>query len=78
MNPTSIYEDTGSIPVLTQGLRIWLCPELRCRSQMPLGSCIALWLWYRLLAWELPYATGVALKKIKKKKKAVDDIILSH
>ena len=36
-----------------------------------------LWLWHRLaavapivpLAWEPPYATGVALKKPKKKKK---------
>jgi len=38
---------------------------------------VLLWLWYRSadtvpiqpLAWELPYATNVALKKKKKKKK---------
>ena len=52
------------------GLRIWLCPELwyighRCGSDLML-----LWLWHRLaavsllgpLAWEPPYAMGVALK----------------
>ena len=46
----------------------------RCGSDPAL-----LWLWWRLaavapiqpIAWELPYATGAALKKEKKKKKAV-------
>ena len=46
--------------VLLSGLRIWCCREL----------------WYRLavtatirpLAWELPCATGVALKRKEKKK----------
>ena len=46
---------------------------------------VLLWLWYRLagvalirpLAWVLPYAAPVALKKQKtKKKKKVDDIDL--
>ena len=40
-----------------------------------------LWLWCRLvaaalirpLAWELPYAAGVALKKEKKKKKKIKE-----
>ena len=43
MNPTSIHEDTDSIPGLTQlsGLKIWHCCELWCRSQMPLGSGVA-------------------------------------
>ena len=58
------------------GLEIWLCCELWCRSQMWLRSSIAA-LWYRPavlapirpLAWQLPYATDVALKKKKKKKK---------
>ena len=55
---------------LLRGLRIQCCNELWCRSQTWLGSCL-LWLWRRLaataliqhLAWELPYAMGVALKK---------------
>ena len=45
----------------------------RCSSDL-----VLLWLWYRpvavgpirLLAWELPYATGAALKSKKKKKKS--------
>ena len=39
-NPTSIHEDVGSIPGLTQ-LRIWRCCELWCRMQMWLGSRVA-------------------------------------
>ena len=58
------------------GLRIWRCPELWCRSQMKLRSPL-LWMWCRLtaaaliqpLAWELPYALGVALKGKKTKNK---------
>ena len=53
------------------GLRTRSCHELWCRSQIWLRSGIAtLWLWYRAvaaapvqpLAWEFPYAVGVALK----------------
>ena len=54
-NPISIREDAGSIPVFTQ----W--------DQ----DLVLLWLWCRMeaiapirpLAWELPYATSVALKR---------------
>ena len=43
-------------------LRIWRCPELWCRSQRRLGSGVAAALIWPL-AWEPPYATGVALKR---------------
>ena len=46
------------------------CRELWCRSQTRLGSCIAVAVIAALiqpLAWELLYATGVALKGKKKK-----------
>ena len=63
-NPTSIYEDAGSIPRLVSydvGCRCGLDPEW-------------LWLWcrpaaatlIRPLAWELTYAMGTALKRKKR------------
>ena len=72
-NPTSIHEDSDSIPGLS-GLRVQHCYELWHRSQN--GSHPALlWLWGRLataaliqpLAWEPPHAMSVALKKTKKR-----------
>ena len=55
------------------GLKIQCFCELWYRSQ----TGLLLWLWYRpatialirLLAWELPYAVGAALKRQKKEKK---------
>ena len=56
-NPTSIREDVGSIPGPTQ----WV------------EDLVLLWLWYRpaatapiqSLAWELPYAASLAVKRKK-------------
>ena len=51
-------------------LTIWHCRELWCRLQVWLGSGVAVaWLWLAVvaqiqpLAWEFPYAAGVALKR---------------
>ena len=41
MNSASIHEDVGSVPGLTQWVRIWQCCKLQCRSQMRLGSRVA-------------------------------------
>ena len=40
-NPASIHEDASSIPGLVSGLRIRCCCELWCRSQIQLGSRLA-------------------------------------
>ena len=72
--PLMNHQDVGSIPGLTQWLRIQGCCELwlshSCSSDPEL-----LWLWHRPsavvpighLAWELPYAMCVALKRKRKK-----------
>ena len=40
-NLTSIHEDAGSIPGLTQCLKTHCCHELWCSSQTWLGFCVA-------------------------------------
>ena len=74
-NPTSIYEDAGLLLVSLSGLRIQHCHKLRHRSQMRLGSDVAVAVVKAggyssdlTPAWELPYASGAALKKDKNKR----------
>ena len=62
----------GSIPGLTQEVKDPALP-VSCGIGHRLGSAdpTLLWLWCRPiqpLAWELPYATGAAIKKPKKEK----------
>ena len=65
------------------GLRIWCCHELWCRSQTPLGFYDAVAVAVAgtcnsdlTPAWELPYATGLALKSKKKRKKEIGKLTL--
>ena len=51
-NPTSIHEDVGSIPGLTQRFKDLALLWLGCRP----AAAAPIW----SLAWGLPYATGVA------------------
>ena len=73
---TSIHEDEDSIPGLAQwvkGSSVAVSCSVRCRCGLDLAL---LWLWRRPataaliqpLAWELPYAAGVVLKRQKNKK----------
>ena len=72
-NPTRNHEVAGLIPGLAQ----WVKNLVSCGVSRRCGSALALlWLWgrpaavapIRPLAWEPPYAMGVALKSKKKKR----------
>ena len=73
--PISIHEDTGSIPgpaLWVKDLAFSVCCGIGYRCGLDL-ALLCLWCrsaaitLIRPLAWELPYASGVALKKRKKK-----------
>ena len=76
MNLTRNHEVSGSVPGLAHWLRIGV--DMSCGVGCRHGSePELLWLWCRLvatapirpLAWEPPYAIGVALEKAKRPKK---------
>ena len=57
-NLTSIHEDSGLIPGLcSDGALLWLWRRSATRAPI------------QILAWEPPYAAGVALKRQKDKKR---------
>ena len=75
MNLTSVCEDKSSIPGLAQWVQ-GSSVAMNCGVGHRCGlDPVLLWLWWRLgaaapvwpLAWVLPYATSVALKRKKKK-----------
>ena len=76
-NLTSIHEDVSSIPGLIKWVKDLVLPVNFGVGQRHSSDPRLLWLWHRpaaavliqLLAWELPYTAGVALKSKKQTNK---------
>ena len=86
MHPTRNHEVAGSIPGLAQWVED-LGVAMSCGVGRRHGSDPALlWLWcrpeatalFRLLAWEPPYAAGAAQEIAEKKKKEINELMLSE
>ena len=75
-NQTRIHEDSGSIPVPAQMVKDLVLAVSCGVGHKQSSNPALLWLWRRLaatalirpLAWEPPYAAGMALEKAKRPK----------